>query len=292
MIDNSPFLKYPHLERIDRPEVCGLLNGLVHVFPKIDGTNACVWSDASEVTRCGSRNREILEGSDNHGFREWLFGPGGEAVRSLVTLYPDWILYGEWLVPHSFRGYIPSAWRRFYVFDVFSRARGRLLPFSEWLEAVMSFGVDYVPLLDVLENPTREQLEKVAKGNRFLLSAGEAGGGEGIVCKRYDFANRYARTTWGKIVLAEYLEAKRAQKREPAGPVEERLAGLVTSALIDKEMARLGEPLNVAAVMGCVYHAFVTEELWAALKKCKDPKVDFRALRRLIEDRVRARVLL
>ena len=51
------YRSYQHIERIDRKEVEGILNGTVHLQPKIDGTNAVVWlqdgkgPDRSEISR-------------------------------------------------------------------------------------------------------------------------------------------------------------------------------------------------------------------------------------------------
>ena len=59
----SEFRPYDHLEQLGRDEVELIELGRVHVFPKLDGTNASVWLDADGTTiRAGSRTRELRHG--------------------------------------------------------------------------------------------------------------------------------------------------------------------------------------------------------------------------------------
>ena len=52
------FVRYQHVERIDADETDGLLDGVCHIFPKMDGSNMCAYSEDGEV-RTMSRNKEI-----------------------------------------------------------------------------------------------------------------------------------------------------------------------------------------------------------------------------------------
>lgn len=61
------YRSYDHVERLGHEDTDGLTIGKVHVFPKLDGTNAVVWWDGERV-RCGSRRREISIEDDNAGF--------------------------------------------------------------------------------------------------------------------------------------------------------------------------------------------------------------------------------
>lgn len=61
------FRRYDHVERVNHDDVQGLLVGRVHVFPKLDGTNASVWMEGGEL-RFGSRNRPVTPEDDNAGF--------------------------------------------------------------------------------------------------------------------------------------------------------------------------------------------------------------------------------
>ena len=133
-----PFRKYMHIERLGSDEVQGVELGECYVFPKIDGTNGSIWNESSSVLspdiRCGSRNRELSVDYDNAGFCKWVSEQ--KKYRELLTSWPDFILYGEWLVQHSLKTYREDAWRKFYVFDVYSKANEKYLHFE-----------DYAPLL-------------------------------------------------------------------------------------------------------------------------------------------------
>lgn len=65
----SKFKKYQSLERLGTQATDGITDGIVHVFFKIDGTNASLWMDGR--VRGGSRNRELALENDNAGFLNW-----------------------------------------------------------------------------------------------------------------------------------------------------------------------------------------------------------------------------
>lgn len=302
----TEFNKYTHVERMTSEEVEGILDGTVYVFPKLDGANCSMWWDSEEGrVRTGSRNRAIPDDDDNHGFRAWAEGdsPNAEACRAFVEKSGK-ILFGEWLVPHAFKGYVEYAWRDFYVFDV-----GVLLKnddedaprkifytdyamYANWLNAA---GVNYIEPLTVLNNPTMELLEKYVKANKYMLPKGSELVGEGIVIKRYEFRNRWGNYKVGKIIAQDFAEAKvenrgtKFDKDSGEGELEVAMAvNMVSAALVDKtiakiqtqnELERWDQKLN-GQLIGMVYHDALTEELWDQLKKFKDPKVDFKRLRR------------
>ena len=63
------YSKYQHIERLGSAEVDGILDGVCHIFPKLDGTNSQLWWDNG--LKAGSRNRELSVESDNAGFYNW-----------------------------------------------------------------------------------------------------------------------------------------------------------------------------------------------------------------------------
>ena len=65
------FKKYQHLERFGTTEVDGIHFGDCYVFPKIDGTNSCVWMGEDGTVQAGSRKRHLTLEADNAGFLEW-----------------------------------------------------------------------------------------------------------------------------------------------------------------------------------------------------------------------------
>lgn len=196
------FRKYDHLERVAHPDVHDISLGLVHVFPKIDGTNASVWSafDANQpgadaVVKCGSRNRELSADKDNAGFHAWVHSddPAAIALRTFVLQFPDLIVYGEWLVPHSLKTYREDAWRRFYVFDVYDHNKGRYLEYETYAEPMRTMGIDVIPPLVIIDTPSDNDLAKLRDERNTYLIRDDGGVGEGVVLKNYQWQNKYGR---------------------------------------------------------------------------------------------------
>ena len=106
------FIRYQHVERIDADEAEGLLDGVCHIFPKMDGSNMCAYTEDGKVCTM-SRNKEIQPPEPFAVFIE-----RNENVRRFLTDFPGLRLYGEWMVPHTVRSYRPDVWNRWFVFDV------------------------------------------------------------------------------------------------------------------------------------------------------------------------------
>ena len=294
------FRAYMHIERLGNEEVDGIEDGTVLVFPKIDGTNSSIWVH-NGVTYAGSRKRVLTVGSDNAGFNAWVFGddPAATACRSLVQSNGV-RLYGEWLVPHTFKGYRDDAWRRFWVFDVaVDRTREKdhersveFLSYDEYQPMLEAYGVDYISPLKVVTNGTREDFDTLLEQNHFLLPDGD-GVGEGIVLKRYGYENLYGRTTWAKIVRQAFKEAHvremGAPRLERASLVEASIVdATVTRELVEKTMAKIALQRDatgwrsefIPQLLGTMFHEVVVEELWEQLKKHRNPVIDFKRLQR------------
>ena len=295
------FRKYMHIERLGNDGVQGIELGKVYVFPKIDGTNASMWTDDELNVHAGSRQRVLTVGADNAGFREWAVGGSAEArsARALLLNHSGLRLYGEWLVPHTLKTYREDAWRRFYVFDVGvddGDEGYRLLPFEEYKPLL--FGIDYISPLGIVTNGTPEDFTNALERNHYLLPDGSEPG-EGVVLKRYDFVNRYGHTVWAKLVRNEFKEKHHVEMGSPeltrADYVEQSIVDdTVTLVLVDKVAAKITVDKEtgwrteyVPRLLGEVYHDIVTEELWSQLKKRKSPTVDFKRLRSLCIERVK-----
>jgi len=301
------FRRYDHVERVNHDDVQGLLVGRVHVFPKLDGTNASVWMEDGEL-RFGSRNRAITPEDDNAGFARAMSERVTSFALALSELPAGAVLYGEWLVPHTLKTYREEAWRRFWVFDVFVPSAGRFMPYDHYVPALIHAGLDFVQPLCVIENPSADQLSAQAQLNNTFLIRDGCGVGEGIVAKNYDWANAYGKQPWAKIVRNEFKEqnalAFGTTEKQGEFQVEVAIAtARCTPALVDKTRAKIA--LSIAAelrldtvpgdwrehveanhrakiiprLLTTVYHDLVTEELWDALKEHRDPKVDFKLLR-------------
>lgn len=285
------FKKYQHVERLGTEETEGLLEGVCHVFYKIDGTNASVWYMGSDhIICCGSRNRELTLDKDNAGFMNWAVNQ-----RNLLDFFeenPYLRLYGEWLVPHSLKTYREDAWRRFYVFDVVDTRDNSILPYETYKPILDFYEIDYIPPLAIIKMPKEEDLYRcLDKSGQFLIEDGK-GKGEGIVVKNYGFINKYGRQVWGKIVTNEFKEVHHKEMGAPlingTSLVEEKIIEeFLTEAFIRKEKAKL-ELLNdgwhshlIPQLLGVVWYEFIREESWSFLKKHKMPKLNFKFMQQL-----------
>jgi len=240
------FRKYDHLQRIGHPDVSDICFGTVHIFPKIDGTNASVWCDPEGFIQCGSRNRVLSEDEDNAGFHAWVHGDTDEAsaIRYLLDLYPHLVIYGEWLVPHSLKTYRDDTWRKFYVFDVYSHKTGAYLEFDEYDALLTGFGIDVIQLLAVFDTPSDNQLAHLRDTvNTYLIQDGK-GVGEGIVLKNYDWCNKRGAQPWAKMVRNEFKEMNGKEFGVGVNAGErmiekEIIAKFATPAFIRKEFAKV-----------------------------------------------------
>ena len=287
------FKKYQHVERLGNQEVDGILSGECWIFHKLDGTNASVWFDGG--VKAGSRNRELSIDNDNHGFCKWA--QENENLKRFFAKYPQVRLYGEWLVKHSFKDYEDSAWRKFYVFDVITHSQDdglTYLPFNEYAEVLDRFGIEVVPPICAVKNPSEEFLNRLLVKATFKVKDG-AGPGEGIVIKNYDFKNRYGRTIWAKIVRNEF-KANHFKNEPPKPsstiPVEQKIVDkFLTNTVIEKVYANLAvdgwKSSYIPRLLNTVYYDLVRENAWDIVKKFKNPKVDFSVLNRLTVERVK-----
>ena len=282
------FKKYQHVERVGTSEVEGIERGTCYIFPKIDGTNSSLW--LSEDKLCaGSRTRELSLESDNAGFYNWSIKQ--QNILAFFESFPHMRLYGEWLVPHSIKTYDNDAWRQFYVFDVVNDDTDQYLTYEEYTELLNQFGINYIPCLCKVENPTYEQIVEQLDKNHYLISDENKGIGEGVVMKNYQFVNRYGRTTWGKIVTAEFKARKggpnhgKSDKTIDVDTLEQRICEVfITEALVEKEVSKITNEMDgwdtkyIPRLLNTIYNCLVTEEMWNILKKYKNPTINFSRL--------------
>lgn len=295
------YRQYMHVERIGRDEVEGLLNGTVYIQPKIDGTNSVLWLGDDGHVHAGSRKRELSVDEDNAGF--YAAEINDENASRLLHDHPTWYVYGEWLVKHTIKYYDNNSWRKFYVFDVFDAEKGQYLPYTEYEQIVREYGMNVIPVLDVLENPTIDDLTKYLDKNHYLIED-QSKIGEGIVCKNYTFKNRFGRTVWGKIIAAEFLGQKHDNhhhKEEVKNNICVAIADeYITTAMIEKEKAKahefaVGKGLPSTSEIGItlqyVWHSFLTEDIADAVKKFRNPVIDFSEMKKECDRRVKAQIL-
>lgn len=301
------FLKYPHIERYGHPDVAGLDAGTCHVFPKLDGTNASVWflEGRAGCVQAGSRARHLTLEQDNAGFLAHVLAD--ERLHAFTNDNPYLRLYGEWLVPHTFRRYRDEAWRKFWIFDAFDPDDG-FLPWDIYSDLLARYELEVIPPLAVIKNPTESDLLRLVESNTFLVQDG-AGPGEGIVVKNYAWTNRHYCQPWLKLVRNEFKEKNRLAFGVPepgaAFQVEAAIAEeFCTHSLVAKERSKIRLTLGdtpdecfpvsdreieeehrskiIPRLLQTCYHCVVGEELWAALKKYKDPTINFKRLRQFV----------
>lgn len=291
------FLKYQHLERYGTDEVEGIDIGTVYVFPKLDGTNAVVWSDGVDIYT-GSRNRSLSTADDNAGFARWVYDEDAALpVRRLALSQPGVVFYGEWLVPHSLKTYNDFAWRQLYLFDAFDTAKDRWLTYEEQLALYKAVCYEhYVPCIGKFTNPSYETLAKLRDTNTYLIQQ-DKGAGEGIVLKNYQYRNKFGRQTWAKMVTTHFKDAHIKEMGGAVGddtPVEGKIAekyltGEMVQKIVEKIRVEQGAfgSRDIPRLLNTAYHDLVTEELWNALKEHKQPRVDFRRLSQFSNERVK-----
>ena len=282
------FQKYLHLERFGTDVVDGVNLGTCHIFPKLDGTNASFWMDDEGIFHCGSRNRELDIHNDNAGFMNWAIHQAN--LVAMARAFRNHRFYGEWLVPHSIKTYRDDAWRKFYLFDVLG-ANGEFMHYDDYSVLCKRWGVEFIPCTLKATNPTYEMLHEHALKNTFLLQEGQ-GYGEGVVIKQYGWKNRYGNPAYAKLITSAFKEA---HIKEMGGQVltvdlvEENIAQeYVTSHLVEKVIAKIRteegafSAKHIPRLLHTVFHDLVTEELWEAIKKHKNPRIDFKLLNHFV----------
>ena len=316
------FRKYDHVERLGNEEVMGIDLGEVYVFPKLDGTNASTWIEYGPHDKpgpeicSGSRTRQLSVLADNAGFWKWANDDAQWPLWQGMIMHGclSWTLYGEWLVSHTLKTYRSTAWRRFWVFDVFDNESGRYLPFDDYAEKLTEIGFDVIEPLCIITNPSEEQLRKEVAENSYLIVDG-GGAGEGIVIKNYAWENRYGRQPWAKIVRNEFKEEnKRAfgiTEKTGQFQVEAAIAEeYVTQVVVEKALHKIEQdvlnnhdfeidedqtltiqiaerkavlegarPQIIPRLLQTVFYDLIREDLWAGLKRYQFPVVDFKRLR-------------
>lgn len=303
------FREYQHIEKFGNEEVEGIELGKVYVFPKLDGTNSSLWkatkADGPRPLSAGSRTRPLSLENDNAGFyaAHWQ----DEKLLDFFDRAPNLRLYGEWLVPHSFKGYRPEAWRKFYVFDVYNDDTNEYLSYEQYQPILEQWGIEYIPPLATIKNASYENFLRLLNENRYLCPDG-GDPGEGIVIKNYNYYNKFGRQIWAKIVRQEFkeLHAKTMGSPDINGGLmnEERIINRVlTTALIDKTFNKIlndiwnkaGNPIlgpiwtskYIPRLLETVFYDLVKEELWDALKEIGFGTVNFKTLKALTIRRIK-----
>ena len=287
---------YQHVERLDSDEVDGILDGEVYIYTKLDGTNAGVHYDNGNII-VNSRKRELSEDKDNAGCMEYVLSQ--PKFEQFFKEFPNLYLYGEFLIKHTVKTYKDSAWRKLYVFDVVDYSdpeNPRYLSYEEYEPLLKKYNIEYVPLIAVLNHPSKEDILPFLDKTTFLQSDDKTPG-EGLVIKRYDgWKNKYGHTTWAKIVRKEFMVSKKIHREVSPNEIEESIVEkFCTDAFIEKELAKILEDIGtdnwdnkyIGRCLNSVYHELISEEAWHFVKKFKNPKIDFSILCVLVTEKTK-----
>lgn len=311
------YKKYQHVIKYSDSELetQGLLKGKVHLFHKIDGTNSCVFLDENKNLCFGSRRREITPTEDNQGFASSFYMNPAFALsirNMLLELPKNSIIYGEWLVPVTIKTYEKDAWRKFYVFDVVvypdnispddladdvvSRRHEMYLPYEVYSLMCEKFGVNYIPVIDVLDDPTMDDVRGRLDKTTFL---NDGRVGEGIVIKNYGYKNPYGRKTWGKILCSEFYDKKHKLRTEnheskDENPTEHKIiTKYLTSEFIQKEISKF-EEINgkfemkrFPVLSSYLFNEFLVDNLNLILEDFRMPTINFLVLKKMVEKEVK-----
>ena len=288
--------KYDDVERLGKDEVEGILNGTCYIFEKIDGANISLYWDNEKGLVICSRNAQVFSDKDGGNFRGIVeYIAMHENIRKMVMEYPSFIFYGEWLVKHTIK-YPETLINTIWFFDMYNTVTNKYLHIKECLDIWDYFNVERIPILNEIDNPTSEDLQKYMNVNNFNGEPQQ----EGIVIKNYSFINKYGRQQWAKIVNEQFKEVKKEQKGIKSGIEEKISENYITLARVQKVINKIYDVMkqidgdiikltekNTGEVLSRTYYDLIQEDIWEILKKEKMPIIDFKKLKKYSDNKVR-----
>ena len=274
------FKEYTKIHRLGSEENDGILFGKCYIQEKIDGANTSIWIENGEV-RCASRT-QLLSGGFN-GFYDYV--QKHEGIKKLLTDFPQYRLYGEWLVKHSVP-YHEISYRKWYMFDILSENAEVFMSLDGVNEVAQKYDIATPQLFEILENPSLDDVQKfVGKTN-----LGEKG--EGVVIKNFGFTNKFGRNEYAKIVTQDFKELNAivfgGNNKYSETYWEMYIVNkYMTLPRIQKIMSKLQSVIekrldmeHTARIINTAYHDMITEEIWDIQKKVTG-SINFKHLSRL-----------
>ena len=280
------FQKYQHIERLGTDATDGILNGTVYIFPKLDGANASVYLNDNGEVEVASRNRPLT--GDSKDLRELKdYVRSNPNFKAYFDKYPKHRLFGEWLVPHSIKNYLPDAWHKLYIFDVM--IGNEYIPYADYSKSVIEFDLPYIHPFACLFNPSLEGLQSFVDQNDYLMQEGHIG--EGIVIKNYDFVNKFGNIVWAKIVRPKHRHEEKIQRIATATVESLIVDKFLSPEFVVKEYSKLAvdgwNSKLIPRLLGTIWHAFITEEIFNVIRKFHNPTIDFATLNKLVVARTK-----
>lgn len=148
MSDNQK--KYMSIERLKLPSESGTGNIMgftekdhIVIQEKIDGANGSFrYNPKLHEVEVFSRNTKLNEFNTLRGF----YGYIKNVSTQIVSKYPMFIFFGEWLVSHRVK-YEEDMYNEFYLFDVFDISNNKYLSWNRVYELAIELGLKTVPIL-------------------------------------------------------------------------------------------------------------------------------------------------
>ncbi|NRR22829.1 RNA ligase family protein [Brevibacillus sp. MS2.2] len=203
---------------------------------KLDGANASFrYDEETNCIRAFSRNMELHEEENLHGFFQWTQQlPKEEIVAGMVY-------FGEWLNPHKIK--YPQYEKQFIIFDMYDTAACEYVDFPIVEREAQRLGLHLVPVFYRGEYQGEEHLKsfvgKTALGGKLR----DEEIGEGIVVKNADYRDHFGRQLFVKIVTDVFCEVKRQKPpKDPNQPKSEEVLFVeqyVTLARVEKFLYKL-----------------------------------------------------
>lgn len=189
-------VKYNSINRANKSNVVKELNKTITIEEKIDGANASFLKTPEGQLGIFSRNNQLDPIKNTlSGFYPYI---QNHLKNKMEKLNPQYIYFGEWLVPHKIQY---KEYKIFYLFDVFDIANQVYLPYDIVQFEAEKLELKLVPLL----------YQGVFLGNESLIEfvgkstlTTEPDKGEGIVVKFIHDGDRKS----FKIVSEEFSERK------------------------------------------------------------------------------------
>lgn len=296
------FKKYVHIERLEKVRDSMLKAKFYIAMPKLDGTNASIWSDEKGNIHAGSRNREVNAEKDNAGFYNYITTSQEEyivSLREFVRNNPNYIIYGEFLgAGKKFLGAIKGYENNgFFIFDVWDRDTAEFLPHKEWYTMFCSWYPHCVPAVYFDHLPTSNEGKEILKSD-FLRYNLKEGYPEGVVIKgEPSCRDPFGDIQMGKIIVDEFKEKQNQNRKklvhEPGELEKEFVDKYVTQAFLSKCKNKIDiaigedapQPKRVGMFMNLVIDDLMTEEFWSFFKK-KKVVVDLAVIVQLAKQKV------
>lgn len=200
--------KYMDVVRLGHKSTSEVLNvgDKIVIQEKLDGANASFTLNNGEL-EVFSRNTKLNDSNTLGGFYNFVMETFNDRKNLLEE---DYIYFGEWLNPHKvkYEGYE----KQFFLFDIYSKSKGKYLPFSQVKEESLDLGLNLIPLFYEGEYKSFEQLEEYIGKSKLNGMIGEKNLGEGIVVKNIDYLDKFGKQLFVKLVVDEFREVRKQKK--------------------------------------------------------------------------------